>query len=162
MPALWWSVTVLLMLIGIAGTVVPLIPGTTIIFAAAVLHRLMLGEARSVGWWTIGALLVLTIASHVLDLVSGSVGAKRFGATRWGAIGGLVGTVAGMFFLPWGLLLGPICGVLGAELLAGRTLVLAGKATWGSFLGTTAGMVAKLVIAGVMVVWFLIAAVRHW
>src|SRR5205807_5906702 len=55
----------------ISGTVVPLMPGTTIILAAAVLHHFMLGEAHSVGWWTLGGLLVLTVVSFVVDLISG-------------------------------------------------------------------------------------------
>src|SRR5260370_42262320 len=115
MPALWWSLTLILFVVGLIGTVIPLLPGTTIIFAAAVIHRVMLGEEHSVGWWTLGGLLLLTIVSHILDFTSGSIGAKKFGATRWGAIGGLIGTVAGMFFFPVGLLLGPVLGVLIGE-----------------------------------------------
>ena len=158
MPTLWWSITILLFAVGMFGTVVPLLPGTTIIFAAVVLHRLMLGEAHSVGWWTLGGLLVLTIISHVLDFVSGSLGAKKFGATRWGAIGALVGTIAGMFFFPWGLILGPLLGVLAGELYGGQGLLTAGKSTWGTLVGTTAGMIAQVMIGVVMITWFLLAA----
>src|SRR5947207_10761291 len=96
--ALWWTLTLVLMLIGLIGTVVPLLPGTTIILAAAVVHHLALGEAHSVGWWTIGAFVVLTVLSYVVDFVSGALGAKKFGATRWGAIGGIVGAIVGVFF----------------------------------------------------------------
>ena len=86
MTALWWTLTLLLMLLGLIGTVVPLLPGTTVILAAAVGHHFLL-PGRSVGWWTIGALAVLTVLSFVVDFVSGAVGAKYFGATRWGALG---------------------------------------------------------------------------
>jgi uncharacterized protein YqgC (DUF456 family) len=158
MSALWWSLTLLFMAVGLVGTVIPLLPGTTIIFAAAVLHRVALGEEQSVGWWTLGGMLVLTIVSHAFDFLSGSVGAKKFGATRWGVLGGLVGTVAGMFFFPWGLLLGPILGVLAGELMGGQKLLPAGKSTWGTFLGTTAGIVANGIIGVVMVTWFLLVA----
>jgi hypothetical protein len=158
MLTLWWSVTILLFAVGMFGTVVPLLPGTTIIFAAVVVHRLMLGEAHSVGWWTLGGLLVLTILSHIIDFVSGSLGAKKFGATKWGAIGALVGTVAGMFFFPWGLLLGPMVGVLAGELYGGQGLFTAGKSTVGTFIGTTAGMIAQVAIGMVMIVWFLLVA----
>jgi hypothetical protein len=157
MLTLWWSVTLVLMVVGMIGIVIPLLPGTTIIFAAAVLHRLMLGEERSVGWWTLGGLLGLTLISHGLDFFSASLGAKKFGATRWGVLGGFIGTVAGMFFFPWGLLLGPILGVLAGELLGGQQLLPAGKSTWGTFLGTTAGIVANSIIGVVMIAWFLIA-----
>src|SRR5437867_109543 len=108
MPLLWWSLTLIVMMLGLAGTVVPLVPGTVLILAAAVIHRLALGEAHSVGWWTIGGLTFLMILSHVVDLVSGAIGAKWFGATRWGAIGGIIGAIAGLFYLPLGLFLGPL------------------------------------------------------
>jgi uncharacterized protein YqgC (DUF456 family) len=158
MHTLWWSLTIVLFVIGMIGTIIPLLPGTTIIFAAAVIHRVTMGEDHSVGWWTLGGLFILTVISHVLDITSGSLGAKKFGATRWGAFGGLVGTVVGMFFFPWGLLLGPVLGVLSGELVAGQKLVRAGKSTWGTVLGTTAGIVANAIIGVVMICWFLIVA----
>lgn len=161
MHTLWWSLTIVFFIIGMIGTVIPLLPGTTIIFATAVVHRVAMGEEHSVGWWTLGGLLVLTIVSHVLDITSGSIGAKKFGATRWGALGGLIGTVVGMFFFPFGLLLGPVFGVLIGELVAGQKLVLAGKSTWGTVLGTTAGIVANAVIGVTMIAWFLIVALWH-
>ena len=86
------------MLVGLIGTVVPLLPGSVIILAAAVLHRLLLGAEKSVGWWTLIALTVLMLLSQALDIISGSIGAKWFGATRWGAIGGILGGVVGIFF----------------------------------------------------------------
>ena len=157
-PFLWWILTLLLMFVGLVGTVLPLLPGTTIILAAAILHHLMLGAAHSVGWWTLAGLAVLTIVSHVLDLVSGSIGAKWFGATRWGAIGGILGAIVGLFFFPLGLFLGPMIGVLLGELLGGKKLLPAGKTSAGTLLGTTAGFVAKFSIAIAMIAWFLIAA----
>ncbi len=160
-PTLWWILTVALMLIGLVGTVVPLLPGTTIIFAAAILHHMMLGEAQSVGWWTIGGLGVLMVISHVIDFVSGAIGAKWFGATRWGAVGGIVGALVGLFFFPLGLFLGPMIGVLLGELLGGKKLLPAGKSSAGTLLGTTAGFVAKFSIAIAMIAWFLGAALMH-
>ena len=155
---LWWTLTLALMLIGLAGTVLPLLPGTTVILGAAILHRFMLGEAHSAGWWTIGGLAVLTVLSFAIDIVSGSLGAKWFGATRWGAIGGIVGALVGVFFFPLGLFLGPMIGVLLGELLGGKELLPAGKSTWGTLLGTTAGMIGKVGVGAVMIAWFLIAA----
>ena len=156
--ALWWTLTLGLMLAGLAGTVAPMLPGTTIILAAAIMHHLALGEARSIGWWSIAGLTVLTVLSYLLDFGSAALGAKKFGATRWGAIGGIVGTVVGMFFFPLGIFLGPLIGVLLGELLGGQALLPAGKSTWGTFLGTTAGIIGKLTIASAMIAWFLIAA----
>jgi uncharacterized protein YqgC (DUF456 family) len=105
-------------------------------------------------------MFVLMIVSYAIDFISGAVGAKYFGATRWGAVGGLIGAIVGIFFAPFGIFIGPLAGVLAGELIGGKQLVAAGKSTWGTLLGTTAGMIAKLVIAMVMVgifvldVWF--------
>ncbi len=156
--ALWWTLTLALMLAGLAGTLLPVLPGTTVILAAAVMHHLALGEARSIGWWGIAGLVALTVLSYVVDFGSAALGAKQFGATRWGAAGGLLGTVVGMFFFPLGIFLGPLIGVLLGELIGGQGLLPAGKSTWGTFLGTTAGIVGKLAIASAMIAWFLVAA----
>lgn len=158
MNALWWTVTLLLMVTGLIGTVLPLLPGTTIILGAAILHHFVLGAEHSVGWWTISGLAALTALSFVLDLLSGSLGAKWFGATRWGAFGGILGSIVGLFFFPWGLFLGPMIGVLLGEVLGGKELLPAGKSTWGTLLGTTAGMIGKLAIGFLMIAWFLVAA----
>ena len=161
MTALWWTLTLMLMLVGLVGAVVPLLPGTTIILATAILHRILLGEAHSIGWWTIGGLTFLTLVSYAVEFFSGSVGAKKFGATRWGGIGGIVGTIVGLFFGIPGVFIGPLAGVLLGELLGGQGLLPAGRSTWGAFLGATAGIVLKLIIAGLMIGWFLIAALMH-
>jgi uncharacterized protein YqgC (DUF456 family) len=158
LPALWWTITLLLMFTGLIGTVLPLLPGTTVILAAAILHHFMLGTERSVGWWTIGGLTVLTIISYAIDLISGTVGAKWFGATRWGALGGVVGAVVGLFFGLIGIFIGPLLGVLLGELLGGKGLLPAGKSTWGTLLGTTAGIIGKVGIAVLMIAWFIAAA----
>ncbi len=157
MITLWWTITLLLMAVGLVGTVLPLLPGTTIILAAAILHRIMLGPAHSIGWWTIGALSALTLLSFAVELLSGSLGAKWFGATKWGAIGGIIGGIAGLFFGLIGVFVGPLIGVLIGELLGGKSLLPAGKSTWGTLLGTTAGMLAKVGIGLAMVAWFLAA-----
>jgi uncharacterized protein YqgC (DUF456 family) len=158
MITFWWTITLLLMLVGLIGTILPLLPGPTIILAAAILHRAALGEEQSVGWWTLGALIALTLLSYALDLISGSLGAKWFGATRWGAFGGLIGAVVGLFFGLIGVFVGPLIGVLLGELLGGKGLLPAGKSTWGTLLGTTAGIVGKLLIGLVMIGCFLAAA----
>jgi len=159
MDILWWSLTVVLMLAGLAGTVVPLVPGTVLILAGAVLHRVGLGPEHSVGWITLTVLTGLMLLSQALDFLSGTLGAKYFGATRWGLIGGIVGGVVGLFFNLPGLILGPLVGVLLGELVGGQKLIPATKSTWGTLLGTTAGMVAKLLIAVLMIGWFVAALV---
>lgn len=158
MTTFWWSLTLLLMLLGLAGSILPWIPGSVIIFAAAVMHHLALGPAHSVGIPTLVALGVLMVLALAVDLISGSIGAKWFGASRWGALGGIVGAVVGMFFGLPGIFVGPVVGVLIGELLGGKGILPAGRSSWGTLLGTAAGMIGKVGIAFVMVVWFLVAA----
>jgi uncharacterized protein YqgC (DUF456 family) len=146
------------MAVGLVGTLVPLLPGTAIILAAAVLAHFTVEPEHRVGWWTLTALAGLTVASYVVDLVSGTVGAKWFGATRWGAVGGIIGTIVGLFFGIIGIFVGPLIGVLIGELIGGKELVPAGKSTWGTLLGTVGGMIARFTIACVMIAWFLVAA----
>ena len=158
MTLFWWVFTLLLMLFGLVGSLVPWIPGSVIIFAAAVMHYMLLGPGGSVGIPTLIALGVLMILALIVDLLSGSLGAKWFGASRWGALGGILGAIIGMFFGLVGVFIGPVIGVLVGELLGGKGILPAGRSMWGSFLGTAAGMMGKVGIAFVMIVWFLIAA----
>jgi len=157
MQTFWWIVTGLLMLIGLVGTVIPLLPGTVLILTGAVLHRITLGAEHSVGWGTLVGLTVLMLLSHALELLSGSLGAKYFGATRWGALGGILGGIVGLFFGLPGLIAGPLLGVLIGELLGGQEILPATRSTWGTPLGTTAGMFGKVLIALVMIGWFVVA-----
>src|SRR5215831_4068891 len=110
MELLWWLITIVLFALGLIGSVIPILPGTTIIFAAAVIHRVMLGPEKSVGWRTIAILFVLTIVTYVIDFLSGYYGAKYFGATKWGMFGAMLGALVGVFFGFIGLFVGPVIG----------------------------------------------------
>ena len=147
----------LLMLFGLIGSLVPWIPGSVFIFAGAVVHYAFLGPAKSVGVTTLVVLGLFMALALVIDLISGSIGANCFGATRWGALGGLLGSIVGMFFGLVGVFVGPVAGVLIAELLAGRGILPASRSTWGTLLGTAAGMAGKFAIGLIMVIWFLVA-----
>ena len=155
MELLWWLVVIVLFAVGLMGTVLPIFPGTTIIMAAAIIHRVMLGEGKSVGWGTLVILALLTVASFVLDFVSGYFGAKHFGASKWGTVGAILGTLCGFFFGLIGLFLGPVVGAIAGEFIAGKKMVDAGRAGWGSLLGNLGGMIGKLALALIMISLFL-------
>jgi uncharacterized protein YqgC (DUF456 family) len=162
MDFLAWLLAIVLMAIGLIGTVLPVMPGTVIILAAAVIHQVMLGTEKSLGWWNIGGLVILTVLSYALEFASGYFGAKRFGATKWGAFGAMLGATIGIFFPFPGLIIGPIIGAVAGELLAGKRLVSAGRAGWGTLLGNLVGMVGKLTIGLIMVSWFLATTPVPW
>ena len=157
MELFWWSVTLFLMAVGLIGTVLPIFPGTLIILGAAILHRVMLGSDKSLGWPGLALLVLLTLASYAIDFAGSWFGARRFGATRWGTFGAVLGAIVGIFFGLPGLLLGPVVGALAGEIISGMKLIDAGRAGWGALLGNLAALVGKLLIALAMVSWFLLA-----
>jgi Uncharacterized protein conserved in bacteria len=154
MELFWWFFTVALFAIGLIGTVLPVFPGTIIILAGAVLHRVMLGPEKSISWWTLSVLVLLTVATYALDFLSGYFGARFFGATRWGMFGAVVGALVGIFFGIFGLFVGPVIGAVLGEFVAGKRMIDAGRAGWGSLLGNLGAMIGKLVIALAMITIF--------
>jgi len=158
----WWLAAVIVMAVGLIGTVLPIIPGTTIILAAAVVHRLMVGAEKGIAWWGIAGLVVLMLLSYGLDFASSYFGAKYFGASRWGVAGAVIGGILGIFTGFVTLLVLPIAGAIIGEVIAGKRLVSAGKAGWGTLLGTIAGMVGKLALGLAMVAWWLVAVRAPW
>jgi uncharacterized protein YqgC (DUF456 family) len=155
----WWTIVFALLGLGLIGAVFPVLPDSLLILAGAVLQHFTVHSARTVGWWTLGILAGLSALAHLVDFGAGALGAKKFGASRWGALGGLIGGLVGLFFFPIGLFVGPVVGVLCAEiLLARKALLPAMRSSWGTLLGTLAGMVGKLIIDLAMVAIFLVAA----
>ena len=155
MELFWWLFAIVLFAIGLIGTVLPIFPGAVIIFAGAVIHRMMVGAEKSVGWKTIAILGALTLASYALDFLGSYFGAKYFGATKWGTIGAIVGALVGLFFGIIGLFVGPVLGAIAGEFIAGKKAIAAGRAGWGSLLGHLGGMIGKLIIALAMITIFL-------
>src|SRR3954470_3998314 len=98
MEVIWWLIAIVLMAVGLIGTVLPLVPGAVVILAAAILHQLMVGAGKSLGWWNIAGLVALMLLSYALEFGSGYFGAKRFGATKWGTLGAVIGTIVGLFY----------------------------------------------------------------
>jgi uncharacterized protein YqgC (DUF456 family) len=150
-----WLITICLLLVGAIGCLLPVLPGHLLLFIAAVAHRLMLGADSGLQWWSFVILALLMAASQALEMLSGAAGAKWFGGSRWGAIGALVGGIAGMFFMPFGLLVGPLVGAIVGEMMVARReprpAVVSGV---GSVVGTLAGMGIKLALGAAMIVWF--------
>ena len=157
MELFWWLLVIALFAVGLIGTVVPVLPGTMIILGAAIIHRLMLGAEKSIGWKTIVVLVLLTLLSYAFDFLGNYFGAKYFGATKWGAFGAILGAVVGLFFGIIGLFVGPVVGAIAGEFIAGKRMIDAGRAGWGSLLGNIGAMVAKLIIALAMITIFLVS-----
>lgn len=152
-----WAVAVCLMLAGLAGCVIPILPGHLVILVGAIAFRLMLGAESGLRWWSFVVLVLLLAVSQTLETLSGAAGSKWFGGTKWGSIGALAGGIVGLFFMPFGLFLGPLIGAVTLELAFGRKearpAVVSGV---GSVVGTLAGMGIKIAIGALMIVWFFV------
>jgi uncharacterized protein len=150
-----WLVTGCLLVAGAVGCVLPVLPGHLILLIAAAAHRLMLGEDSGLRWWSFVVLVALMAISQTFEMLSGAAGSRWFGGTRWGAVGALLGTIIGLFFLPFGLLLGPLIGAFTLEIFVARkqtkSAALSGV---GSVVGTLAGMGVKAVVGLTMIGWF--------
>lgn len=134
-----------------------MLPGHLIIILGAVGYRLMAGAEAGIGWWGFGILVLLMAVSQAFEIISGSLGAKWFGGSRWGAVGAWVGGIAGMFFLPFGLLVGPLAGAFGFEMLFAKKNTRQSTVSGvGSVVGTVAGMGFKIVVGVLMIACFLV------
>lgn len=151
-PEIVWVVTVLLIVAGVAGSVLPALPGAPLILVAAVLHRWLLPGRVSL--WTIAALAVLAAVTVVVDAACGIFGVQRFGGGRWAMLGAGVGAAIGLFLGPLGLLLGGVAGAVVCEMLFDRkALNDALKAGVGAGLGMLVGTVLRLGLALLMAAW---------
>jgi uncharacterized protein len=152
-----WLITICLLVVGAIGCLLPVLPGHLLLFIAALAHRLMLGADSGLQWWSFVILALLMAASQALEMLSGAAGAKWFGGSRWGALGALAGGIIGMFFMPFGLLVGPLLGAIAGEMMVARReprpAVVSGV---GSVVGTLAGMGIKIGLGAVMIAWFFI------
>jgi uncharacterized protein YqgC (DUF456 family) len=159
---LLWLLAVLLIVAGVAGTVLPALPGTALVLGGIVLGAWIDDFAR-VGTGTLAVIAVLAVLAWVLDYVAGLLGAQRAGASRQALWGAALGTVAGIFMGLVGVLFMPLVGAAAGEYLARRAdagahgqAMRVGVATW---LGIMVGLLAKVVIAFMMLGIFVVALI---
>jgi uncharacterized protein YqgC (DUF456 family) len=153
-----WITAIALIVLGVAGTVLPVLPGATLVFGGIALAAWIDGFTR-IPWWLLLVLAVLTAMAWAVDYVAAAVGAKRAGASPLAIIGAAIGTVAGIFSGLWGLLFMPLVGAAIGEYLARRDVRGAGKAGIATWIGLLFGTVVKLAIVLTMVGIFVFALV---
>jgi hypothetical protein len=149
-PLAYQVIAALLVIVGLAGTVLPVLPGVALVFGGLLLAAWADGFQR-VGTVALVILGLLTALALALDFVASSLGAKKFGASPRGIAGAAIGAVVGIFFGLPGLVLGPFLGAVAGELSAHREVLRAGRAGVGSWLGLLLGSVAKITLAFLMV-----------
>lgn len=155
-PTLLLFVAVLLVGVGLVGTVLPAIPGVPLIFLGLCTAAWAEGF-QYVGGGTIAVLGCMALLAYASDLAAGALGAKRSGASRLAILGAAVGTVIGLFLGIPGLILGPFVGAAVGELIARRDLLQAGRAGLGTWLGLVIGVAVKIALSFSMLAVFLAA-----
>jgi uncharacterized protein YqgC (DUF456 family) len=149
----YYAAAALLVAVGLAGTVLPVLPGALFVFAGLLLAAWADGFAY-VGWVALAIIGALGLASMTLDLAASTLGAKRVGASPLALAGATVGALAGLFFGVPGIVFGPFVGAVLGELAARRDLLQAGKVGLGTWLGLLVAAIAKLVLAFAMIAVF--------
>ena len=154
MTLLLWVAAIALVVVGLAGTVLPALPGPILVFAGLLLAAWADGFAR-VGWPTIALLGLLTAAAYLVDLSAAAVGVRRFGVSRRAAVGAALGTLLGLFVGLPGVIIGPFAGAVIGEVSARRSLEGAGRAGVAAWTGFLLGALVKLGLVFTMVGLFL-------
>jgi uncharacterized protein len=148
----------LLVLVGLAGTILPALPGTPLVFVGLLVAAWAEGFEK-VGWIILTILALLTLLSFAIEIMATSMGAKRVGASWKAMLGAGIGTIVGLFFGIPGLLLGPFIGAVLGEYIALRDWGQAGKVGFGTWLGLLFGTAAKIALSFAMVGIFVAAYV---
>ena len=149
-PAILYGLAAILVIVGLAGTVLPVIPGTALVFAGLLLAAWVDNFAR-VGLIGMSIIGVLAVLAFVADWIASLLGAKKVGASTQALFGAATGGLVGFFFGIPGMILGPFIGAVAGEFLARGRLAQAGKVGLGTWLGLVASAVLKIVIVFMMI-----------
>lgn len=150
------SVATLIFMVGLVGSLLPVVPGSFIVWLGVIMHRLWMGADASVTWKIVILTGILTLFGQIVDFLMGIWGARKFGASWKGAVGAFVGAFVGFFVPPplfW-LIVGPIAGAVVGELAAGRTFREGGKAGVGTVVGGIIAFALKFGISMCVIALF--------
>jgi len=151
-----WTVAIVLIAIGIVGTIVPAVPGVTLIFAGMALGAWIDGFAR-IPVWVVVILGAFAAIAWTVDFAAAALGAKRVGASGRAIVGAALGTIAGIFTGLWGLVFMPLVGAAIGEYSVQRDLRRAGKVGVATWIGLLLGTAVKIAIVFTMVGIFVTA-----
>ena len=140
----------LLLVASIVGCVLPVLPGPPLAYAGILLlhltDKIHFTTQQLIVW------LVVVVVLQVVDYITPLLGSKYSGGTSFGNRGSIAGTIIGMFFMPWGLIIGPFIGAIAGEMMGGQDLAQAIRAGIGTLLGYLFGTLMKVVVCFYFVV----------
>ncbi len=157
---LLWLVAAALVVAGIAGTVVPALPGAPLVFAG-LLVAASIDDFQKVGWVTLTILAILALCHFVIDLWAARHGARRAGASRLALVGATLGSLVGLFFSLPGVLIGPFVGAFAGEYIARRDLRRASRAGFAAWFGLVLAAACNLALIFTMLALFAAVYLLH-
>ena len=143
------------MLVGIAGCVLPILPGPVLIFLGLLILALLKDFFPPLTPILMIVMAILTVIVTIGDYMIPLWGAKKYGTSKWGIWGSVAGMAIGLLFSPFGMLLGAVIGAVAVEWLVQKEKGKAFKAGWGVIVGSLLGAVLKLGVSGMMVYYFI-------
>ncbi len=150
MDILWIVLSALLVAVSFVGCVIPVLPGQVFAFAGvlALLPSKFAPDTHTCVLFGVAGAVVL-----LLDYIVPAFGARKFNCSRWGIFGCFAGTLVGIFFVPWGVLVGPFVGAVIGELIAGKKFGSSLKGGFGALLGFIFGVALKLAYCATCAGW---------
>lgn len=153
---LLWALAAIMVVIGLAGTLLPALPGAPLVFCGLLLAA-WIGDFQRIGWPTLTILAILTAFAIAVDFIATMLGAKRVGASKLALLGAAVGSIVGIFFGLVGIFVLPFIGAVIGELIERKGMQQAAKVGLATWLGILFGALAKLALALTMIGVFVIA-----
>jgi uncharacterized protein YqgC (DUF456 family) len=147
----------ILMLLGLAGSILPILPGLPLSFIGLFLLALLKHFSPPLTPTLVIILAIVTILVVVMDYIIPLLGAKRYGASKWGVWGSVLGMAIGIFWSPFAMLVGAFIGAVVVEWLVGKKKREALRAGWGVVMGTLFATILRLGVSGVMIYYFVVA-----
>lgn len=149
---------IILIILGLAGCILPIIPGPPVSFAGLLLLKYTgfveswkLEDFDTKLWYFAAAAILVTVLDYIVPIW----GTKKFGGSRAGTWGAGLGLVAGLFFAPFGLIIGPFLGAFIGEIIAGKDEKSSLRAAFGSFIGFLTGVILKFIVSGYITLVFI-------
>jgi uncharacterized protein YqgC (DUF456 family) len=155
---LWYVIAGILIVAGLVASILPNLPGIPVMFGGMLLAA-WVGHFEKIPLWVIVFLAVIATFSIVFDFVAGSVGAKRYGASKTAVWGAFIGTIVGLFFALPGIILGPFIGAVIGQLASGSAIDHAARVGVGTWIGLLIGTAIKLAVAFMMLGTFVLALI---
>jgi uncharacterized protein YqgC (DUF456 family) len=145
------------MLLGLAGSILPMLPGPPLSFIGLFLLALIKHFSPPLTPTWVIILAIVTILVIALDYIIPLLGAKRYGASKWGVWGSVLGMAIGLFWSPFAMLVGAFIGAVLVEWSVGKKKGEALRAGWGVVMGTMFATILRLGVSGMMTYYFVLA-----